>query len=562
MASKMHPVITAALIVCVASGCATGPAPRWKSPTASEVRDQNQTLDYGRAYAAKARRAYQAAIDREVKGTTDTGSALILLGAGLIGAGIFGAHRDTLITGGLLGGTGLALNQWNSAKPRLPLYQAGIEGFNCAESVVVSLSMSDTDFKSLTDGLANIETAMSDVQNSMTRTKALLDTLAARQLRRELVTDAERALQTADLALQSGTGALDSGRKLAQKVRAAGAELVGAINRIDAEVQNAALSTIPDISAVKSIIAGLPASILDFAPRPGIRDSMYDAFAKPKVGAAPQARSGSVSADEEATLRNEIIGLNGDVRRLNTSVARVRSHVNAYDPSVNTSALKNCKASDIVLPLNTVPDILVFSGAKDQRLPIIVSGGKPQYNATIEPPDSFSVSGPGGGRVFNVTAMKALESETRAVLTITDSTDPKRSEIIIPIVVTVSGSAPPPAPPSATPTLAQLATALNEAGTVPLSDKQSVKVAAREDTSKGIVNVTVTCTPSTPDGGPLASNDVRDKLLQAEKVLPIATAFLKADSKGKDKIVVESIPPECVKASPAPQKRRAGRVRR
>ncbi|HYC48228.1 MAG TPA: hypothetical protein VED01_22370 [Burkholderiales bacterium] len=533
------------------SGCATGPAPRWNLPQPNEV--PNQSMDYAKAYAHNARRAYQQAIDRELKTSTNVGTALIVLGGTIAALATFGAHKDTLLGGALLGGTAYAVTNWNSAKARLPHYQAGIEGINCALRVVSPLDMRDSDLNALKAALADIESATPNVQLAMNRTKALLQTLAEKGLNQEAIDAANAALGTAEQSLQAAGLALTSGRQLAYKVHRAGPELINAVDRIDAAVQKAGMETFPDLSAVKSVIAGLGSFAGDFAPGAGFTETIAQAFARHGPDAKAQSLPGlaPVSKNEIEALQREVNTLNNHVRTLMIAVNRVRSHVNAYDAAATTDALKDCGTGEVSTPLRASAEVLVFSGAKDQRHVVSISGGKKQYAATVEPAEGITIVGPmPEGSTVQVIANKALSRDARFMLTVTDSSQPTRKELKIPILV--SPAAPAPAAPenkngnapSAAPTLDSLAFELNNLKNFAVPEtKVTVDARAAVDAKKQQVNVAVTCKPANAQ---LSVDALRDALLRATE----AGKALEAKSGGiTDKVVLTSTQKSCLKPS-------------
>ena len=156
------------VIACLLSlgGCAS-PMVRWTAPTEAEIRPQ--TLTYARTYAGAAREAYRAEIASQFNTTNNLGAGLIGLGSLVAALATSHVHRDAILGSTLLGGTAYGIGQWNLRPQRLLIYQAGVEGINCALAAVIPLSMSDAALAELRNGLAGIEAG------SITTSKAIGD---------------------------------------------------------------------------------------------------------------------------------------------------------------------------------------------------------------------------------------------------------------------------------------------------------------------------------------------------------------------------------------------------
>src|SRR5687767_6264038 len=105
--------LIAGVLACavLTASCAPNPVARWDPP--EKERTPNYTMDYAITYAHTARGAYQRHIDQQSMLSGNLSSGLIGLGGVIAALATFGAHTDTIVGAGLLGGTAYALGNWN-----------------------------------------------------------------------------------------------------------------------------------------------------------------------------------------------------------------------------------------------------------------------------------------------------------------------------------------------------------------------------------------------------------------------------------------------------------------
>lgn len=427
------------------AGCAS-PIVRWTAPPSS-VKENPQTLAYARSYAAAAREAYRSEISSQFNASNNLGAGLIGLG-GLVAALAAGsAHRDAILGTTLIGGTAYGVGQWNLRPQRLLIYQAGVEGVNCALAAVIPLSMSDADLATLRSGLADIEARVGS-------TNAAVDAAAAAlaPLRGELAT---ADLARADAVLDAATAAVDvankvlpSGRQLAARVERVGPELISAVDRIAAAVDKAVQSTLPDLASVPKIVAGLAGNAGSFAPGSGVEAALKDALGKAgiteKAGimADPNAPA-NVKSKAINDLESKLVVVDKQRRELLTAVAGVQSRVSAVDSSANTDALKSCGVADLPLGLKLTSDKLSFPGGTDASKAFVISGGNKPYVLELldSPIDGFSFKGPVPGESrAQVSVTKALTSGSFSLLVMDSSAQMQTQKVTVEVGTTPAGT--------------------------------------------------------------------------------------------------------------------------
>ena len=439
-----HSAMRAVAVACAVSlaGCAS-PIVRWTAP--SSVEEKPQTLAYARSYAAAAREAYRNEIASQFNASNNLGAGLIGL-AGLVAALAAGsAHRDAILGATLVGGTAYGVGQWNLRPQRLLIYQAGVEGVNCALAAVIPLSMSDTDLATLRSGLADIEARVGSTNAAVDAAAAALAPLRGSLPPTELDRN-DAILIAASAAVDVANKVLPSGRQLAARVERVGPELISAVDRIAAAVDKAVQSTLPDLASVPKIVAGLAGNAGSFAPGSGVEATLKDLLGKAGITAKggtmtdPNA-SPTVKAKNEAIddLERKLVAVDKQRRELLTAVAGVQSRVSAVDSSANTDALKSCGVADLPLGLKLTSDKLSFPGGTDASKAFVISGGNKPYVLELldSPVDGFSFKGPVPGESrAQVSVTKALTSGSFSLLVMDSSAQMQTQKVTVEVGVT------------------------------------------------------------------------------------------------------------------------------
>lgn len=165
--SSCRKLVSLSLVAAMA-GCAN-PIVRWNVPPAPT--DKAVALPYAKLYASAAREAYRNEIATQFHTTNNLGAGLIGLGSLVAALAAGSAHKDAILGATLIGGTAYGIGQWNLRPQRLLIYQAGVEGINCALTAVIPLSMSEADIEQLRTGLTSIEMAMASTASALSRAK-------------------------------------------------------------------------------------------------------------------------------------------------------------------------------------------------------------------------------------------------------------------------------------------------------------------------------------------------------------------------------------------------------
>lgn len=513
---KCNRMLSFVIVFSMLAGCAS-PTVRWSTPDQKDVREHS--MAYAKAYAHSAREAYQQAVDREVQAGTNLSSGLIGLGGILAGLATFGAHRDAIVGGALIGGTAYALGNWNLSKQRQLVYLAGVEAINCSVKAVSPFDMPESDRQALNDGLAQLERRLGEVTLGIDR----VATAARNGGTEALHAEADQTVTHARAISASSREVLIGGRQIATKVHRAGGELVAAVDRVGAAVDKAVLDTIPDLASVKMVVGGIAGFAGALVPGSAIESRITQAMKD--VGAKPEGRK-LVPSPAQAALARAIDDLVVSTEHLASEAAKVRSRTIAFDPAATTAGLADCGVT-VSSGLTATPSAVVLKGGVDETHTIIVDGGTSPYivrrqgaqpsGLTIIEPVPYDTS-------VIVQGSAALAKGQSFSILIMDSSKPHKSkEVSITVGGTVSpsGGTPPPTTAAANPFVARIVKLTQE------FDVGGTKVAVVppvEDLGAGRVRVNIECKskPSTP----LSQDSVITALLQQQ----VAGSAIAADA--------------------------------
>lgn len=524
--SSCRKLVSLSLVAAMA-GCAN-PIVRWNVPPAPT--DKAVALPYAKLYASAAREAYRNEIATQFHTTNNLGAGLIGLGSLVAALAAGSAHKDAILGATLIGGTAYGIGQWNLRPQRLLIYQAGVEGINCALTAVIPLSMSEADIGQLRTGLTSIETAMVNTASALSRAKTAFG--PAHSLLTELqVADTTAALKAADDALGLAAKTLPAGRQLVARTERVGPELVSAVDRIAAAVDKALQATLPDLSSVSKIIGGLAGASASFAPGSGVEALITNALGKsvPVISAKGLELTGSAKrskAEIESdmakvdALNQRLATLDNERRTLLTRVGAVQARLSAVDSAANFEALKACGVADLPLGLKLSVDVLGFAEGAEATKAFVISGGaKPYVVELIDGGvDGLSVKGPLPFESRAQVSVKKAAKGEYGVLVMDSSAQMQMQTLKVQVgaAAPASGVTPPgkPPPPPTQP-LEAIAQALNDAGAfaVTLGGKV-ISLVVKADPGAKVVGETIVlpleCKGANPQPVPTAAQVVRE----------------------------------------------------
>lgn len=388
-ASRITRAVTLAVVVAL-SACASRPIVQWQAPTKTGGEKAQQTLDSAYSYADAARAAYQNAVVSQLKESSDLSTALVATGALTAALAISsGVHRDVFTGATLLGGTAYAVGNMSLSRPRLLVYQAGVEAINCAKRAVAPLNFEIEDQNALIKALSDLAQQRQSTEAAQRQVDKALAPLVERGQGGTVIAVAAQASLANSIGVQKQAGdAATTGTGLLAATRRASAELVLAVDRIDASVVRGSLDTVPDLSAVPRIIAGLAGIYDQFAPNAGVGKRVTDGLTTMGKSFSGSGSDPKVSLDaEQIKLVAATNALDAATVTLSERLIDVNVRVAGRATTWSADAFKDCGVADMVQPLKTQPSALEFvAGSEATSRVILISGGVKPYLVELDGP--------------------------------------------------------------------------------------------------------------------------------------------------------------------------------
>jgi len=400
-----------ACLVMTVSGCATDPYVTLPKPETSHL-DYNQGVDY----ANSARLAYQNSLSKMAKDKSFLSNALIVLGGAGVGMVTGGAHRSALGYTALVGGTAYTLGTWNASQSRENAYFEGIKAMDCVLTAAEPLNVSDNSRKTLSNDISLLSDATLKLENSIASVEIASTQLpkTSVQVTRRVKTAVNIVRSIMDTANETYVAALQVERMHDN----AGLSIFNTVNRLNTLVNQAIQGTIPDLSALPSIIKGLAATSDIFVPGAGLAESLSKITvdtAQPV--AAGDAAPSLVSNNLTTALYDRLELMKTQAATVASLSQRIRLQIQSTQSTQAVEKMRTC-GIEIDLEIQVNPNQLTFMENQGTTKYLIISGGKKPYTAAIlDKPSPITVTPPfpaGDSKVEVVssTSTKAGDSYT------------------------------------------------------------------------------------------------------------------------------------------------------
>ena len=226
------------------SGCMV--ADPYLKPTVNTFRDA-PTLSNAVKYADDTRELYYDGIRQHGGFNRVVGASLIGAAAAAVGLGIGNGHNSTITALGLGGASLYGLTTWLELKPKMLVYQAGIEALNCTLSIYGPLRTLDTD--ALTEALKLLPGEIVELQARLN---------SARKGIRSPTDIEQSSIERAAVILRNGENALKNGREARHVTRRAGVGLYEATQAVRIQVTKGLIDVEGDLS---ELVASLQKTI-------------------------------------------------------------------------------------------------------------------------------------------------------------------------------------------------------------------------------------------------------------------------------------------------------------
>ena len=430
--------VVVALIVSIIAGCAVNPVVTWKPPPKSGYSPTN--LDYAHSYGESLRTAYKQEIHRQVGRSSTLNSGLVIAGALALALAASTAHRDALLGTALVGGTAYGLGAMNLPQQRLLILQAGIDAIDCANRAMIPLSMTNQEKDALADSLAAVprKQAILDTNLADVRLKRAAYLKAGGAIEDLIATESANVIIAAEETAAAARTTVSSGQLLAVRAGQAGDYLVAAFNKIDGAILKATLATLPDITSVPKVIAGLAGFAASIAPGAGV-DTIIAARLAARGGKENTAVSGNAKLDvPKNELRASIDSLRSAVGEMLSAKGVVDARISAYQSASSVlETLNDCGVGDISFPLKVSTEKLMFSAGEDATKTFLISGGTRPYVVELvdAPAPGVTLKGPAP---FEFRAQVTLSKDVKPPQTFTvlvmDASSPTKTATVTLIV--------------------------------------------------------------------------------------------------------------------------------
>lgn len=429
------------LALALLTACAGSPVVTWTPPTAP-AGASSASFDHAQAYTAAARNAYQTAISQQVNGQAHLANALLATGALTAALALGGVHSSAVIGTAFVAGAGYGYGQLTYDRRRLLIYQAGVEAINCANRAVAPFAIGADDAKSLSGAIVAVGSNRDAVATARADLVQAMREGTIPQASPDL-TDAQKALDAADRVSAAAGQAQIGAQAYLNAVRRVGGDLILAVDRIDAAVVRATLDTLPDLSAVPKIVAGLAGMAGMFVPPAGSDKLLRDSVAA-SLGSAKNNLALGEPSEAIAALRARRGALNDAVRQLSEATLTLQAGMAGRDGVFAPDAFKDCGVTDVAFPLAVSADTVTLKPGVEATRSVLISGGTRPYVIDVEgsPVAGLSVKGPAPfeSRIV-ITATASVKAPGEQSILVMDSSTPSRNRSITVKVDDGSGSA-------------------------------------------------------------------------------------------------------------------------
>jgi len=510
------------LCVLAQAGCAGPQIVRWSAP-AGEPKPPSTNLDAGRAYADAARDAYQQAVADHVK--AQGGLSNVLLGVGALATvlAVAKVHRDALLGTAFFGGTAYAYGNQNLSKQRALVHLAGVDAINCAKRAVSPLAMTTVEQQGLDTALSDLDKGVQAVNKA----RGVLRQAMPAGLEAKDRTAVDAALAASATAVETAQRVQASGRLLSASARSAGDQLRQTVDRIDSAVVRASMETIPDLSAVPKVIAGLSGFAASFAPGAGIDNAINNAVAdrakannaKAQGGSAKRGIAPATGSSPEQRMDQAMDALETATDALLAAASAVQARMVGHESALVADALKDCGVTDVAFPLRASHDRIAFAGGAAATKSVALSGGTKPYVVELQDSavDGVALKAPAPFESrLQVSITKDVKPPQTFSLLVMDSSNPMRT-LVLPVEVGVAAPAAAAGPVAANApagTLEELADLLNKKTEFPMDNGVVLILDSDIKAKPGVKTLTVKlrCKPA-PAAGALVKPSVAAAVL-------------------------------------------------
>lgn len=422
-------VVAAAM---AATGCSTQPlVTTWQRPDPVKAGD---SMPGALSYLDSLRASYRGAVATQLNDERNASNALLGTGALIAALALGKVHRDAIVGAAFLGGSGYAFSQSNLQRPRLLVYQAGVEALNCAERAVTPFAISVDERTRLANAIGRLE----GERKTLSARIASAQSLAAASPGDVDLPALQQTLTAARVQLEDSEKTLRSASAFNVAVTRGARDLVAAVNGIDAAVVRSLANATPDLSNVPKLVSGLAGMVAAIAPGAGVDDLLATRLAAVKTNIA---MSGTGQKTAVQTETESLVNAVAATQAANADTAALLSGRTGPFPD---DAFKDCGVAQVVTALTVSPQRLNFTSDQDDKRVVDISGGIKPYFVEVEGPVSKALAAKGPVRfdarsdlTFTANVLKGF---TEGTLRVSDSAPNAPNIVSIPVSVAATAS--------------------------------------------------------------------------------------------------------------------------
>lgn len=328
-------------------------------------------------YGEEVRKQYRRRISDQIVLENSVGVGLISAAAASFGLAALSEAPEVILGLGSAGAAAYVGAKSFASKLQQTIYAAGAGAISCSIAAMAprrAAYASLPELKELIEGVRITDpptTALASLRADIDRLQALLDKYTNSELRKTTL------FIEAEVALTVGRSAERRGKDAIAALENAGAELMGAVTRIEEEVDREIIAARPDLSALMAslsqVIPTAAGQITEQVPTPAA-----------SVGTG-HTSFGSTEEQKQVPILTKAI--TDKSRRINILADRVGDQPPA-------AALALCKvdvqSAGLTFALDQTGDIAVDATKGDQIVTVNASGGTPPYSADwsgVTPPN-------------------------------------------------------------------------------------------------------------------------------------------------------------------------------
>ncbi|MCP5352064.1 MAG: hypothetical protein H6926_02585 [Chromatiales bacterium] len=482
MAPKTHPrersdarlfgLLAAVTVAATLAGCAPTP---YIPDTPDAATDMPvKTLEDGVRYARQTHNAYRAKILEEFEQRKNFNSGVVGFAATALGLAAYGAHTDTLIATGLIGGSAYQLGTFNTNNGRLGIYLEGMKATSCVQDLVAPLRIQGGQdrLQSQADNLVTLLDAVALKRGEVTRARDVV-TIIEQGSQSGLLENARIALEDAKTTVNDANDVLERVESFRLRVEFAGPVMKARIDQIRDTVDDALSGTLSGLDSLPQIVSSLSSYANLFVPGLNLEATLAGAFphqaqatdttltkttaengkvdGNPTAAGEPSKPQQITLAQAQADLAKAIGELLAGRQKIVTKISQIRGLMTPLAPDTINASLKSCgvDTSKLTTALHLTEASITLEPGKAVTRHVVFEGGTKPYRALLlTTPAPINPVLPEGSQILMIAATDGTKDGEVYKVRLSD--DAGQSQILTVNIGTPPTTSPAPVKPTVT----------------------------------------------------------------------------------------------------------------